>query len=332
MSLTQIADIIVPSDFARYSIQATTALNRFVASGIMASDPAFDAMAASAGLTHNLPFWNDIDVDAEPTNDDPSDVLVPAKLSTAQDIAAIQMRALALSDADVVTDVAGSDPMQVAINGDAKRWSANFQKIALKTLDGVFGSALAGTHVANLAVEDGLGGSAVKISANAVLDAAGLLGDRADGLTAIGLHSDVYRTLQKQNLIDYIPDARGEVNIPTYLGMRVVVDDGLPKVAGSTSGFKYTSYLFGAGALALGQAAPAKSPAVEFVREALQGNGGGVTTMVSRRKFIIHVRGVKWTGSPAGLTPTSAELATAGNWARVYDPKYIRVVKLVTNG
>ena len=38
---------------------------------------------------------------------------------------------------------------------------------------------------------------------------------------------------------------------------------------------------------------------------------------------------MKWVGTPAGVTPTNAELATAANWSKVYDDKDIRVVKLV---
>jgi hypothetical protein len=34
--------------------------------------------------------------------------------------------------------------------------------------------------------------------------------------------------MQKNNLIDFIPDAEGHINIPTFLGRRVIVDDGMP--------------------------------------------------------------------------------------------------------
>ncbi|HEL8745379.1 TPA: coat protein, partial [Listeria monocytogenes] len=66
------------------------------------------------------------------------------------------------------------------------------------------------------------------ISGNLVLDAKQLLGDSSDRLSLMVMHSAVYTALQKQNLIAFIPNARGEVNIPTYLGYRVVVDDGVP--------------------------------------------------------------------------------------------------------
>lgn len=327
---TQIADIVDPVSFAATSIQRTTALNAFLSSGIVAADAQFDALAGQGGTTHEMPFFEDIEVDALPVDDVPANKIESHKIGMKSDVAALQFRAISIGKADVSADVAGADPMDVAISGDAKRWARNFQKISLATLDGVFGTALA-DHVVDVAVEDGLA-SGVKISATAVLDAKGVLGDRQDDLSIIVLHSDVYRSLQKANLIAYIPNARGEISIPTYLGLRVVVDDGMAKVAAGTSGHKYTSILARPGVIALGQAAPANGLPVEFVRDAKGANGGGVTEMISRRKFLVHVRGVKWAGNPAGLFPTNAELATAGNYQKVWDSKYLGLVKLVTNG
>jgi len=47
---------------------------------------------------------------------------------------------------------------------------------------------------------------------------------------------------------------------------------------------------------------------------------------VNRRRFVLHPRGVKWVGSPAGSSATNAELATGTNWVRVYEPKNVRIV------
>ncbi|MCI0744181.1 MAG: hypothetical protein L0Y58_02145, partial [Verrucomicrobia subdivision 3 bacterium] len=33
--------------------------------------------------------------------------------------------------------------------------------------------------------------------------------------------------------------------------------------------------------------------------------------LVNRKRFILHPRGVRWIGAPAGASPTNAELATA---------------------
>jgi hypothetical protein len=168
------------------------------------------------------------------------------------------------------------------------------------------------------------------ISADSVLNAAATMGDHAGLLTAIAMHSIPFTRLQSQNLITFIPNARGEINIPTYLGRRVIVDDGLPAVAGANR-ITYTSILFGAGSIARA-VAPARVP-IEIEREALQGDGGGQEILVSRQQYILHPQGWRWTSSSmAGQSPTNAELATAANWSRQFNRKLTRIAFLQTNG
>ena len=63
----------------------------------------------------------------------------------------------------------------------------------------------------------------------------------------------------------------------------------------------------------------------------LAGNGSGQETIVTRREFIFHPRGVRWTSnSMAGSSPTNAELATGSNWAKVWDTKLIKIVKILS--
>ena len=97
----------------------------------------------------------------------------------------------------------------------------------------------------------------------------------------------------------------------------------------------YTSYLFGMGAIALGNGRDT-TPVdggfgtweVEFSREALEHD----SIMIHRWRNIMHPRGVKWTDtSVADDTPSNAELATAANWSRVYEQKNVRVVRVRSN-
>ena len=69
---------------------------------------------------------------------------------------------------------------------------------------------------------------------------------------------------------------------------------------------------------------PVKTP-LETARVPL----AGTDVVITRKGWISHVRGVKYVGTPAGATPTNAELASGAAWTRVWDKKDIRVVKLV---
>ena len=108
----------------------------------------------------------------------------------------------------------------------------------------------------------------------------------------------------------------------TFLGRRVIVDDGLPFDSTTSTA---TTYLFGRGAFGFaegGTLAP-----LEFDRDILAGD----TVFTNRRAFVLHPRGIKWKGTAAGASPTKTELETGTNWERVYENKQIRMVQFIHN-
>jgi hypothetical protein len=139
------------------------------------------------------------------------------------------------------------------------------------------------------------------------------------------MHSDTYNYLKKTDNISFEKESMGATEITTYRGLRVIVDDKLPKVAGSTSGYKYTTYLFGNGAFALGQG-NAPTP-TETDRDSLAGED----ILITRNHFIMHPRGIAYTGVSVGSSPTNAELAVATAWGRVYERKNVRIAAIIHN-
>ena len=147
------------------------------------------------------------------------------------------------------------------------------------------------------------------------------------------MHSVCYTTLQKLQLITFIPDARGEINIPTYLGLRVIVDDQLDVTPAATNGNVYTSVLFGQGAFGYGTT-PAVEPS-ELERVANAGNGGGQDILHYRQNEIIHPQGFAFlsSGIAAGISATRTQLESATQWDRIYNErKNIPLAFLQTNG
>jgi len=114
------------------------------------------------------------------------------------------------------------------------------------------------------------------------------------------------------------------------MGKLIIMDDSMPVVAGGTSGFKYTSILFGTGAFGYGNGSV--DVPVELESQAAQGNGAGVQTLFTRKNLIIHPFGFKDDGTPAAESYTPAELAAAATWDRVVDRKNIPMAFIVTNG
>ena len=136
--------------------------------------------------------------------------------------------------------------------------------------------------------------------------------------------------------IDFIPDSLGRLTIPTFMGRRVIVDDGMPFTAAAGTGAgdaaaQYTSFLFGTNLVGYAERAP-RVPA-EVEREAAQGNGAGVETIWERKSWVIHPFGTQFLS--ASLTDgnaTWAQLRAAANWDRVVERKNVPFAALITNG
>lgn len=329
MPATKIADIIVPEVFNPYVVERTAELTNLYLGGIAQTGPDMDALAASGGTVINMPFFNDLTGADEVLSD--SGALTPAAIGTGQDKARLLLRGRAWGVNDLARALSGADPMMQIADLVADYWARRSQATLISAAKGAFADNTAndgGDMVHDIAIEDGAAATdANRVSPAAVIDAAGTMGDAATNLSGMAVHSAVFQNLQKQNVIDYEQPAGQSIQIPTYLGYRVIVDDSMPVVAGATSGSKYTSILFGAGAFALGNgAAPVPS---ETDRDSLAGED----YLITRRHFLLHPRGIAWQESAvAGASPTNDELQNAANWDRVYARKSIRLVQLVSNG
>lgn len=308
---TKIADVIVPAVFNPYVIERTAELSALVKSGIIVKDTDLDALAKSGGKLLNMPYWKDLTGDSEVLSD--SGALTPGKITSGQDVAALLMRGKAWAVNDLSKALSGDDPMKAIGDLVAEYWSRQKQKVLLSVLGGIFASASMAGNVHDISA---LTGGAEKINGTSFIDAKTKLGDSADKLTAVMMHSSTFASLEKQNLIQFIPNSQGVVEFPSYMNRNVIVDDACPVSSGT-----YTTYLFGLGAIGEGDGeAPVPT---ETDRDSLAGDD----ILINRQHFLLHPRGVKFTNTTvAGSSPANAELATAGNWDRVYENKNIRIV------
>lgn len=336
--ITQIADVVVPEIFTPYVQQLTEEKARIIQSGVAVRDPAVDELLAGGGLTFNVPSFQDLDDDADRVSTDTSvdDFAggtarpVPLKVQTSQEVAVRLSRNNSWSTSDLASSLAGSDPLESIASRVAFYWTRRMQAVFIATMNGVIKDNTA--NDSGDYTNDISGGSYVAgvtdFSAESFLDAAVTMGDSMEDLTAVMVHSVVFSRMQKNNLIDFIPDASGQIQIPTFLGREVVTDDGMP-----VSGSIYDTWLFGTGAVRLGIGAP-KVP-TEVEREAGGGNGGGQEILYSRQEWTVHPVGHAYVGTSPNGGPGngtgSNELNNAGSWNRVYpERKQIKFARLVT--
>jgi hypothetical protein len=241
----------------------------------------------------------------------------------------------AYSAADLAGELAGSDPMQRIRNRFGRYWQRQWQRRTVACMQGILADNVAnndGDMVNDIATEDGNNATADNLfSRSAFTGAAFTLGDQFESTSAIAVHSVVYKRMVDNDDIEFIPDSQGRLTIPTFMGRRVIVDDGMPVEAGGTSGFKYTSILFGEGAIGYGEGS-ANVP-VEVDRNPLQGDGGGVESLIERKSWLIHPFGFAIDATPAAQSFSLAELRAAATWSRVVDSrKNVPFSFLVTNG
>jgi hypothetical protein len=331
--LTDIIDVTVFRDLPAVNGVEKTA---FYQSGIIAASPLLNDLATAAGKTAELPFWKDLDgsIETNYSTDDPTDIAVPQKVVQGEQISRKAFMNQGWSVADLASELAmGAKAMDQVRARTDMYYQRQFQRRLIASANGVMADNVAndnGDMVVNVAAEStGAQTADTKFTRNNFTDTVFTMGDASDELGVISVHSAIHAQMVKNDDIIFMPDSQGNLTIPTYMGLRVVVDDGLTVTAGSTSGFKYLSVLYGAGAFGYGDGAPDVPVAVE--REEAQGEGGGIETLWVRKTQIIHPFGFQNTGTPAAISYTQAELRLAATWDRVVSRKNIPMAFLITN-
>ena len=342
MAVTRLSDLpIIPELFANGINLESLNKDLLIQSGAVYNDAALNAFLNSplGGTTTTIRQLSPLDdSDANISSDDPAAKSTPDKLGAITTTAVRQSLNKSWSEMDLVVDLYGLDPLSDVQSRITKYWMTHRQKRLLATIQGLIADSVANhggdmvidkaaAYVANLTPDD-------MVSAELIIDAAALMGDRASELKGLAVHSVVFATMQKLNLITTERLSDTDIHFSTYMGFPVIVDDTLtvetiPAVVGGGSAHpaynRYYSYVFGYGAFAAGVGSP-KVP-FEIKRDPDSGNGGGQETVYSRQELILHPQGYKCNLT---ATPTLAQLAAAATWTRAYERKRVPLSVFVT--
>jgi hypothetical protein len=336
MATTRLADIIDVTIFRDLPQIEGPEKTRFFDSGVVTRNALLDELANAPGKSIELPYWNDLDGSTEVnySSDDPASSATPQKITQGEQTARKSFVNQGWQAADLASELAmGGTAMEAVRTRTDRYFARQWQRRLIAATNGVLADNVAnysGDMVIDVASESIAGQSATtRFNRDAFTEALYTAGDSAEIFTTIAVHSVVMAQMVKNNDIDFIPDSDGMATIPTYMGKRVIVDDGLTVTAGTTDGFKYNSVLFGSGAFGYGVGSPITP--VEIEREAAQGDGGGIETLWVRNTWLLHPFGFQQTGTPAGVSFTQAELALAAQWDRVLPRKNVPIAYLVTN-
>jgi len=304
------SDIIIPEIFTPYLVEETTKRDAFLASGVVQPMAELNA-SEDGGDFINVPFYAaNLNSTFERLTDSTS--LTPGKITADKQRAAVVHRGNAFESRDLSAMAAGSDPM-AAIGQKLASYIANErQKDLLSCCAGIFGAVgdTTGAAFAGLAVDGASGDTPTELGPRQIVKAKSLLGDQGEKLSTIVVHPSVYYSLMERRAIDFIYDnngqpdtsadsgstapAFGSVQVPTFMGLRVIISSDV-QTAGSGSSTEYASYLFTPGAF---------------------GSGEQMALRTERDRDIAN--------------PTPAQLATVGNWTKVYETNNLGIARITS--
>jgi hypothetical protein len=337
---TQLSDVIIPQIYDSYGFVPTPDTLAFLSSPAVRSDASLDEVANREGQITTMPFWNDLDASTDPniSTDNPATLATPQKVTAGAMTVRVADYNNAWSSADLVADIAGSDPMALVHARTSRYWSRQINRFLASMSLGVMRANVAsnsGDMVSDIAVATNTTPAAGNLFSHGAVTAALFTnGVFFEEMSAIIVPATVYQNMINQDLITFVQPSNVNFRVPTYGGLTVampVPDALLSYVNGTSTKTEYVTVLCGPGVFGFGQGLP-KTPS-EVRREPLQGNGGGIEIFVERKRWVFHPNGHSFTSSSiAGQSPTSAEYGLAANWSRKVPRNSVPLAFLVTNG
>jgi len=236
-------------------------------------------------------------------------------------------RAKAWTEKDFSDDISGENFMDNVADQVAEYWDEVDQDTLLAILKGIF--SMTGTKnlefVNNHTTE--ISSAMEATTLNSATNKA--CGANKKKFTVVIMHSDVATNLENLNLIKHLvyTDKDGltrEIDLATWNGKLVVIDDEMPTKAVAASGTgenlveahtEYTTYVLGDGAIDY-ENIGAKVP-YEMDRD--PSTNGGEDTLYTRQRKVFAPYGISYTkSSQASLSPTDTELQNGANWELVH--------------
>jgi hypothetical protein len=343
---TFLSDIVTRPEFLSYVAEAIYEQSAMLRSGAVVRDGSLDARAG--GVKVEVPTWKPITPTEERIESNGTwgtsnhGYLTPQRIQAGKQTAPILHRGFSYAVDDLSRLGSGSDPAGQIRNYLADAINKLKMATLLSQLDGLFTTAYKALETdVSADVVPGTLTAANYLSAASAIAAKSKLGERADRLSIIVMHSSCYFYLQQVGLLTFSSDSLSSGNdikwggggvgvtntqIAYFAGMRVIVDDNIKGVDGAsaTGGHakKYPVYLLAQGAIAEG--------VQQELRVAADRNILSLQDVIAvDYHYGYHVFGSNYGGVD---NPENTVLATGGSWTNIYtDVRNFDVVRLMVN-
>lgn len=334
MAIVSGAALFDPDKESAYVTRKSTELSALWRSGVVVTDAKLQALLNSDGNRYTVPFRNSIV--GTPMEDMLSGTvgsnLTLNDFSTGTYTVYAHSRATGFSSNDLANIISGVGAPAHVRDGLAEMWIHANQGRLVNSIKGIQGITdmtndihLDDGDVANLS---GLN----EISLRALNATAHLLGDHRSSLAAIMMGSKNRQVLENLEENAFIPASMTNLGFATYNGWVIIEDDRLENLASGDIGGtqvagtdstpvntldnSYLCAIMGGGAFQY--ADDQQIIHEEWDRNILAGQGAGETQLVTRRRQVLHPKGMDFNvngNTDIFDNPTDAEIGTASSWS-----------------
>ena len=338
---TFLGDLVTRPEFLSYVQEGIYEQCKFIQSGVLVRNSALDAKAG--GVRVRVPFFRPIDPTEERIESNNTwgtsgaGYLTPQKITAAEQIMPILHRGFSYGVDDLSKLGSGADPMAAIRSQLAQAINKLRTRTLVAQLEGIFGAALNGNVVDLVGAATGAATEAQFLSAASLIRGKAKLGERADQLTTLCIHPNVFFYLQQIGALTFSTSALSSggsitwggggvgltsTDVGYFMGLRVVVDSLLPVDTNGANPDKYTCYLLGGGSLAEGEQQALR---IEADRNILSKQD----VMSLDYHYGMHLMGTSFNSTD---NPDNTTLQTAGSWARAYTSnQMVDAVKLIVS-
>lgn len=297
-----------------------------MASGIVAPDQSIMDAIGAKGNVATIPFYLPLDARAEgmgALNNDGETNNVPVFTAGGKQTCMLIQRMKAFKAKDFTRELTGADPLTNVRNKIANYYTQVWEDELMNIAKAVLGISGLSDHVLDLT-----GASSTSVGATTLIDAEQkALGDMAGGLGLLVMHSKIFASYKKLELVDYDKYTVGgvlkqEISLPTIGGKHVLVTDyNTSAVSGQNT--VYSTYLFGEGAFLTAEKTNYEN---QYTTDYDPETSAGVEKFYTKQGRVLHPNGVSLAvDSIVKESPTFAELGTTANWTLKFNPKNVKM-------
>lgn len=334
MAIATISNVWTPDIWIRGMREKQATFPSILNSGAAIRTPEFDALATGAGISVNIPFFKD-DVSDQADEIQVEDTAPSIQgITTGLQVAPILNRVTNNRCTALAAQVSGADIVGEFTDRLTVRRLKQRNKTLISLLRGAFAGLGAKDAAAALSAvrvdsfdETGTDATSEQtMSGDLFITAKALMGELANDLAngALLVHPNVLATLEKSDKETFKDGVESGLpfTVRTYRGVPIFSSELLVR-AGTTNGYVYETYLLAPGIVALGDKPQmGGDPGNPVIDVASLNYNPDVDKnnerIYDRTRFLMHLNGMRWTGTPGGQSATNAELATAASWSLVY--------------